>query len=370
MDAGVTGAKAPVGSSSLRYFGRLGGMAAPVALMVEMAQLLQNSITPGRYATWADPSEAARARIQIKAPPVVADAPLEWTSPRVQTPVRNLHAQVRQTPSEIEVDFFAPAPLPPPSARRRLAPHEVRFGVGIPAEFPQYVGVPARLLVPDEKPDVLVPPLLPPVRVLPSRHAPGLSDLPRTEFRIITGTRQRPRLALQRITRPPPPRGPSEENRLRKDRKTQSALRYASMVRATTKALRSVTEILDYTTAFRHNLILREPLELWVDSVRDAGMRYRVTIEQPQALGSLPLNAQREVLSRISEGSYDGYALDIEGMAQAVYAMELMDYVAAGTMRIETDILNTAGRHGPLQYGNVTTWFNRARRLVDGLSSP
>lgn len=257
-----------------------------------------------------------------------------------------------------------------PAPGRIIPRGEVTRAVAIPAQHPQSRRIPAALPFPgaDRKADVYVPPFVRPTVIeepvdldwsavpdIPDRrwsvYIHPIPEAPAIEFRQVDKTSERTRFRAQA---------------LQHDRKPRSALAYIAALQFVNRSWQTASELLDFWQVVKANLVVypgRQRLLVWTESVANPGYFYPVSIKRPTRLSELPFNTQNELLHDIALGDLDTWSVDWEGLAIGLYSEQLTDWGVASTRGIETSILDAYGRRGPFQYGNLTTWYERARRL-------
>ena len=166
---------------------------------------------------------------------------------------------------------------------------------------------------------------------------------------------------------------------LKKDKKNPFARMYVAMLGITNMTFGNLTEVLDFINAFADNVYL-PTMQLSVLAHRGPNGKqikgYTIEIQSGQTLSSLPLKAQVTILrswmlnpptnqmTRINRQLQRNIRVDWQGFAIDYMMNQLSDSMIGLTSRFERNLIKATGLHGPLDFGNVTTWLNRYERLV------
>jgi hypothetical protein len=217
------------------------------------------------------------------------------------------------------------------------------------------------------KPDILIPgwrtyPNLP--EVLPDYDFP---NIPKLSFSVRTGTEAQPGIEFKIRKALDPDKVKWEENKLRKDDKRQSAKAYMFTMNMVSKTFGRVTEIADFYNALIWNIWIKptKPMTIQVDSIDGSGT-YDIFLMNAQRVGSLPVNAQKEILLMIARGDKSlAYSVNYEGLQRDVMMQQLSDHSAAGKAKLERRFSNDMSGISILDFGNLSTWFNRIERTYN-----
>ena len=270
------------------------------------------------------------------------------------------------SPSKIDFNFNFDTIDFSPKIRPIILPNPL-IEIGSPFLLPDRKGAPSPRYYPwQPKPDILIPPYMPGINIpdpLPN-YKPYLETLPQVRMELNVGTLDAPKLQIQvaKALELDPVR--PEQNRLRKDNKDSSKSKYIYTMQFISKTFGKVSEVMDFYNALIWNMWVKpsKPMNILVPSFKHGENTYYVVyLDSAQRVGSLPMNAQKEVLKLIATQRIN-VEVNWEGLQRDIIKMELDDATIAGRTKLERKIIKSSIDTPLLDFGNLSTWFRRAER--------
>lgn len=264
--------------------------------------------------------------------------------------------------------------IPPPAQEPKPTPfvlpplpddwEYVPMGPSIPIPQPSWVPTVAPATVPDRQPSVVTQPL---PSVVPTQ-APAIeiplampeiapvgapNTIPVSEIAITPRTGLDIEIAVNPNIEP----AIREENTKRKDKKPRGML-YLAMLRLINRTWGTLTELDDFSNVVQNNLTFENDVTICVAEGQC------ILVRAGQKFSEIPLKYKAQVITQLGVQGIP-VNLDYENFAWDLLVEELTDTAIGLASTGERMLINKLGLRGPLDYGNVTTWWNRVNRILN-----
>lgn len=152
-----------------------------------------------------------------------------------------------------------------------------------------------------------------------------------------------------------------EENTKRKDLKPKG-MWYLVALRFVNRTWGTLTELDDFSIILQDNLIFTE------DTVVCIAGGTCIVMKAGQRIGDTPLNYKAQAISQVA-ADLDGINFTWEHFIIDFFKNELQDRAIGMASNAERALINQADLRGILDYGNLTTWYNRFKKIAEGVKS-
>jgi len=125
------------------------------------------------------------------------------------------------------------------------------------------------------------------------------------------------------------------------------------------KTFGTLTEIDDFQQTLMRNVKFEQQQRICITP------NNCITVQPGQSLQEIPPEFRAQVLAQLDTEAAGNLDVDFQGFIEDFSKMELMDSMIGVAMQAERGAINAAGIRGITDYGNISTWLNRANKLTD-----